>query len=105
METAELLSKQPISVRLAKSYTRYNPDHTKNIRVELIKFFLYNLGDMFTVEEVWRGIGERSSIAALGSSIRDLRRFRLMKGYPLDIEAEETKINGKWITKYGLKSK
>ena len=104
METAELLAKQPISVRLARSWQEYQPNLTAKIRNELHSFFLFNLGRMFTVEEVWHGIGKRGSIASLGVSIRDLRRVKVMGNYTLDIDMEKRRINGKLVATYGLKS-
>ena len=104
METAELLANQPISVRLQRSWQEYQPNLTAKIRNELHAFFLFNLGRMFTVEEVWHGIGKRGSIASLGVSIRDLRRPSVCGLYTLDIDMEKRRVNGILIAHYGLRS-
>lgn len=57
METAELLAKQPISLRLAKSRANYDPNRTKTLR---------------KTEEIVELCGGR--LESIGQTIRDLRR-------------------------------
>ena len=98
-----LLKRQPVSTRLARSWSGYNPRHRRTKRSKIIAVLFENLGEPMTEREIARAA--EVPLHSLGQTIRDLRRPSVMGRNSLNVEMTMRKEQGLSVPAYFIKRK